>query len=141
MDNKLLGLAKKAGLLEIGGDCVEHAARLGKARVILSAKDAADSSKRRAAMYADRYGLVHLVLPSEKHELGAIVGRGSPGMLTILDAGLAAKYVSALAMTDPTQYGQEAEKLASIAEHIRKRRKQSTRNRQNKRTGRGRMSL
>ena len=91
MDNTLLGLAKKAGLLEIGGDSVEQAARLGKAQVILSAKDASDSSKRRAAVYADRYGLVHLVLPSFKHELGAVIGRGAPGMITILDTGLAAK--------------------------------------------------
>lgn len=141
MDNTLLGLAKKAGLLEIGGDSVEHAARLGKARVILSARDASDSSKRRAGTYAERYGLIHLVLPSEKEELGAVIGRGSPGMMTILDAGLAAKYVSALAQIDPAQYGPAAEQLEAKAERIRRRRKETAQRGRNKRTGRRRTTL
>ncbi len=138
MDNTLLGLAKKAGLLEIGGDSVEHAARHGKARVILSAIDASDSSKRRAGAFAERFGLLHLVLPSGKEELGAIVGRGSPGMMAILDAGLAAKYVSALAQADPSQYGPAAEQLAAKAERIQRRRKETARRAGNKRPGRRR---
>ncbi len=138
MDNTLLGLAKKAGLLEIGGESVEHAARLGKARVILSARDASDSSKRRAGLYAERYGLLHLVLPSGKEELGAIVGRGSPGMITILDAGLAAKYAAALAQTDPEKYGLAATQLEEKAARIRMRRKKTAQQGRNKRSGRGR---
>ncbi len=137
MDNTFLGLAKKAGLLEIGGESVGHAARQGKARVILSAQDASEGSKRRAGIYADRYGLKHLILPSTKQELGAVVGRGSPGMMTILDAGMAAKYVSVLAQADPAQYGEAAAQLEASAERIRKRRK-STQHGRNKRTGRGR---
>jgi ribosomal protein L7Ae-like RNA K-turn-binding protein len=138
MDNTLLGLAKKAGLLEIGGESVGHAARHGKARVILSARDAADNSKRQAAAYADRYSLIHLVLPSTKEELGAVVGRGSPGMMAILDAGLAAKYVTALAKTDPAEYEAAAQQLEAKAERIRRRRKETARQGRNKRTGRGR---
>lgn len=138
MDNTLLGLAKKAGLLEIGGESVGHAARLRKARVILSACDASDSSKRKAGTYAERYGLIHLVLPSTKEELGAIVGRGSPGIMTILDAGLAAKYVSTLAKTDPVQYGAAAAKLEDMAERKRKRRKEALSKGRNKQTCRGR---
>lgn len=138
MDNTLLGLAKKAGLLEIGGDSVEHAARLGKARVILSARDASDGSKRRAGNYAERYGLTHIVLPSTKEELGAVVGRGAPGVITILDAGIAAKYVSALAQADPDQYDTAAAQLDAVAECLQRRRKKAAQNRRNKRTGRGR---
>ena len=141
MDNALLGLAKKAGLLEIGGDSVEHAARLGKAWVILSARDASDGSKRRAGVYAERYRINHLVLPSTKEELGAIVGRGSPGTITILDAGIAAKYVSMLAQTDSAQYGQAASQLEVTAERIRKRKKESAQHARNKRTARGRTTL
>ena len=138
MDNTLLGLAKKAGLLEIGGESVGHAARMRKAKVILSARDASESSKRQAGTYADRYGLVHLILPSTKEELGAVVGRGTPGMMTILDAGLAAKYASTLAKTDPEQYSAAAEKLEISAERVRRRRKKTAMQKRNKQTGRGR---
>jgi hypothetical protein len=59
-------------------------------------------------------------------------------MMAILDAGLAAKYVRALAKADPAAYGAAAEQLEAKAERIRRRRKESARQGLNKRTGRGR---
>jgi ribosomal protein L7Ae-like RNA K-turn-binding protein len=138
MDNRLLGIAKKAGLLEIGDDSVGRAARLGKAKVILSASDASEGSKRKARGYAETYGSVHLILPSTKEELGIIVGRGSPGMLTILDAGIAAKYVSMLASSNPGQYSEAAGRLAEKAERVRQRQKEALAHIRNKRTGKRR---
>lgn len=138
MDNRLLGIAKKAGLLEIGDDSVGRAARSGKAKVILSASDASEGSKRRARDYAETYGSVHLILPSTKEELGIIVGRGSPGMLTILDAGIAAKYVSMLAALNPGQYSEAAGRLAEKAERVRQRQKEALAHIRNKRTGKRR---
>ncbi|NLA86369.1 MAG: 50S ribosomal protein L7 [Clostridiales bacterium] len=138
MDNRLLGIAKKAGLLEIGDDSVGQAARSKKARVILSASDASEGSKRRARGYAEACGSIHLVLPSTKEELSLIVGRGSPGMLTILDAGIAAKYVSMLASGDPEQYGEAAGRLAVKAERVLQRRKETLAHKRNKRTGKRR---
>jgi hypothetical protein len=78
MDNRLLGLAKKAGLLEIGGESVGHAARLGKARVILSAgaPPTTQNGGRR---------LCRPVRPDtpcaavDKEELGAVVEEAHPG--------------------------------------------------------------
>ena len=49
----LIGLAKKAGRVEIGEEPVGSAARGKKARVILIAADAADASVRRARSFAD----------------------------------------------------------------------------------------
>ena len=138
MDNRLLGIAKKAGLLEIGDDSVGRAARSGKAKVILSASDASEVSKRRARGYAETHGAVHLILPSTKEELGIIVGRGSPGMLTILDAGIAAKYVSMLAASNPDQYSEAAGRLAQKAERVRQRQKEALAHIRNKRTGKRR---
>ena len=137
MDNRLLGIAKKAGLLEIGDESVNHAARVRKAKVIMSACDASDGSKRRARGYAQTYGMVHLVLPSSKEELAAVIGRGAPGMLAILDAGLAAKYVSQLALEDAAQYGVAAGLLAEKAERVIRRRTDMAQIR-NKRTGKRR---
>jgi len=138
MDNRLLGIAKKAGMLEIGDESVGHAARSGKARVILSASDASEGSKRRARGYAEASGSIHLILPSTKDELSLIIGRGSPGMLTILDTGIAAKYVSMLAAADPHQYGEAAGRLAEKAERVRQRQKEALAHYRNKRTGKRR---
>ncbi|SHI04452.1 Ribosomal protein L7Ae [Sporobacter termitidis DSM 10068] len=138
MDNRLLGIAKKAGLLEIGDESVGHAARVRKAKVILSASDASDGSKRRARGYAEQYGAIHLVLPSSKEELSAIIGRGSPGMLAILDTGIASKYVALLAQEDNAQYGEAAGLLAEKAERMRGRRAEARAHLRNKRTGKRR---
>jgi ribosomal protein L7Ae-like RNA K-turn-binding protein len=138
MDNRLLGIAKKAGMLEIGDESVGHAAREKKARVILSASDASDRSIRQARAYAEASGAIHLILPSTKEELALIIGRGSPGMLAILDAGIAAKYVSMLAAADPEHFGEAAGRLAVKAERVRQRRKEATAHLRNKRTGKRR---
>ena len=138
MDNRLLGIAKKAGMLEIGDESVGQAARLRKAKVILSAADASDGSKRRAHGYAESCQAIHMILPSTKDELSLIIGRGSPGMLTILDAGIAAKYASMLAASDPEQYGEAAGRLAQKAERVRQRHKEAQAHLRNKRTGKRR---
>lgn len=138
MDNNLLGIAKKAGLLEIGDESVGTAARARTTRVILSAADASDRSKKRAQGYAETYGSIHLVLPFKKEELAAVIGRGSPGMLAILDAGIAAKYVSKLASTAPEVYGEAAGRLAEKAERVRQRRKEAQAHLRNKRSGKRR---
>jgi ribosomal protein L7Ae-like RNA K-turn-binding protein len=138
MDNRLLGIAKKAGLLEIGDESVGHAARVRKAKVILSACDASDGSKRRARGYAEQNGAIHLVLPSTKEELSAVIGRGSPGMLAILDAGIASKYVSLLALENETQYGGAAVLLSEKAERAKLRQAEARAHIRNKRSGKGR---
>lgn len=138
MDNRLLGIAKKAGLLEIGDESVGHAARDRTAKVILSACDASDGSKRRAHGYAELYGAVHLILPSSKEELAAVIGRGLPGMVAILDVGIASKYVSLLARDDAATYGEAAGLLAEKAERVMRRRAEAKAHLRNKRTGKRR---
>ena len=98
MDRNLqtLGLAKKAGLLAIGTEPVETAAKSGKAKVILSASDASDRSKRNAQGYAKLCGAEYIDAPYTKTDLGCMLGRGSPGIVAILDTGLAAKFTEGL---------------------------------------------
>jgi hypothetical protein len=100
--------------------------------------DASDGSKRRARGYAETYGSVHLILPSSKEELAAVIGRGSPGMLAILDAGIASKYVSLLAQGDAEQYGGAAGILADKARRVLQRRLEAKAHLRNKRTGKRR---
>ncbi|UOO37527.1 ribosomal L7Ae/L30e/S12e/Gadd45 family protein [Oscillospiraceae bacterium CM] len=138
MDNRLLGIAKKAGFLEIGEESVATAARNKKAKVILSAADASDGSKRRAHAYAEQYNIIYLVLPSTKEDLGAVVGRGAPGMLAILDAGIASRYADMLARLEPGRYDTEAETLSKMAQRVLQRRREARAHDRNKRTGKRR---
>ena len=97
---RILGLAKKAGLLAVGTEPVETAAKLGKAVVILSASDASDRSKRNAQICAEMCGAEHIEVPYTKFDLGCMLGRGTPGMVAVLDAGLAAKFTNGLVDTN-----------------------------------------
>jgi ribosomal protein L7Ae-like RNA K-turn-binding protein len=95
----LLGIAKKAGLLAVGGEAVCSAARKGKARLIMTACDASDGAVRRARWNSEEGGAVYITVPYTKFELGSITGRGSPGTVAFLDSGLAAGFVKGLAET------------------------------------------
>jgi ribosomal protein L30E len=92
----MLGIARKAGMLAIGSEDVAAAARSRKAKAILTASDASESARRRAARDSEFCGATHTVLPYTKYQLGNITGRGSPGTLAILDAGLAARFLEGL---------------------------------------------
>jgi len=53
----LIGLAKKAGKLEVGEEPVGAAARSKHARLILIASDAADNTRRRALHFGEASAL------------------------------------------------------------------------------------
>ena len=77
----LIGIARKAGRLEIGEEPVGAAARARQARLILVAADAAENSARRAAHFAEAGKTCVLRLPYPKSVLGGMVGRASCAML------------------------------------------------------------
>ena len=120
----LLGIARKAGRLEMGEEPVAAAARSGQARVILLAADAAENSARRAAHFAQRGGMVLLQVPFSKAELGGAVGRTACAMLAVTDAGLAAAVVKKLAQEDPGRYGEAAGALEQKAARVLQRQKE-----------------
>ena len=140
MDNnlRLLGIAKKGGMLEIGEEPVRTATRAGKAKLIISACDAADSSKRHAAEYAKTAGIHHIKTPYTKFELSSVCGKGLPGMIAIMNTGIAAKFVASLAADSPQEYGEAAELLALKAQKELLRRRESQVHNRNIRTGKRR---
>ena len=83
----LLGLAKKAGRLEIGEEPVGAAARAHQARVLLLAADAAPNTVRRAAHFGEAGGALWLQMPFTKAELGEQLGRSSCAMLAVTTSG------------------------------------------------------
>jgi len=124
---QLLGIARKAGLVAIGGDAVSSAALTGRAKLVISAVDSSEGSIRRARINAKENSIIYITVPYTKFELGNITGRGSPGTVAILDAGLAAGFLKGLAEKDPDKYGGAAEQLADETENLAKRRKHTSR--------------
>ena len=96
----LLGIAKKAGLIAIGGDAASAAARNGKAALIVSASDSSDGSIRRARVNAQAGGATHITAPYTQIEIGSITGRGLAGTVAITDIGLSAQFIKKLAEAD-----------------------------------------
>ena len=86
MTNKTLGylgLARRAGRLEIGEDGTCGAIRSRKAH------DAAENSRRRATNLAEAHGIPVYTVSATKAELGHAVGRDLCAMLAVCDEGLA----------------------------------------------------
>ena len=129
MDNvlHLLGIARKAGRVEVGEEPVGASARARQARLILVASDAADNSARRAAHFAQAGKAPWFRVPYTKGELGGTVGRASCAMLALTDVGLAAALLARLAAGAPETYGAAAAELSEKAGKALQRRKEHRR--------------
>lgn len=84
-----LGLARRAGKLEIGEDGTCGAIRAKKAKAVFLAQDAAENSRRRATTLADAHAVPVYTVSATKAELGHAVGRDLCAMLAVCDTGLA----------------------------------------------------
>ena len=127
MDNGLtglIGLARKAGKVEVGEEPVSIAARTHKARLILFAADAAENTRRRGDSLGRTGNCPALTLPLTKAELGGAVGRESCALLAITDVGLAATITKKLTALDSTAYGDAAEHLERKAQKAIRRRRE-----------------
>ncbi len=107
----LLGIARKAGRVEVGEEPVGAAARARQAKVILTAADGADNSLRRAAHFAEAGNIPCLPTPYRKGELGGAVGRSACTMVALTDVGLASAIAQKLAAADPERWGESAAQL------------------------------
>ena len=117
----LIGLAKKAGKLEVGEEPVGAAARSKHARLILIASDAADNTRRRALHFGEAGECICLEIPPTKEDLGRALGRTSCALLALTDIGFAEAVAKKLAESDEAHYGEE--KAASGRAAARSRRK------------------
>ena len=131
----LLGLAKKAGKLEVGEEPTGAAARAKDARLLLIASDAAENSYRRLKHFADAGACLYAKLPCTKDELGSALGRTSCAMVAVTDVGFAEAVAKKLAENDPEQYGMIAEKLQVKAQRAAERRREMEQHEKNVRMG------
>ena len=133
----MIGLAKKAGRVEIGEEPVGSAARSKHARVILVASDAAVGSVRRAYAFAQGACLC-LTIPADKDALGRALGRSSCAMAAVTDVGFADAIVKKLAVMDPEHYEQASQRLQIKARRAMERREEQARHEKNLRRGKKR---
>lgn len=130
----MLGLAKKAGRLEVGEEPVGGAARAREARLILVARDAADNTIRRVRHFADAGQCLWVKVPATKDELGRAVGRTSCAMVAVTDIGFAEAAAKKLAAVDEV-FAETAERLAVKAQRAAERRKEAEAHERNVRMG------
>jgi len=131
----LLGLAKKAGRLEVGEEPVGAACRARQARLVLLACDAAPNTRRRAAHFGEIGNVLWLEAPFGKEQLGGILGRSSCAMAALTDAGFAAAIAEKLAARDPEQYGPAAAQLREKAGRALQRQREQRQHEKNIRAG------
>lgn len=135
----LLGLAHKAGRVEIGEEPVGSAARAKKARIILVAGDAAASSVRRAMGFANTGSCLCLVIPATKEQLGRALGRTSCAMAAVTDIGFADAVTGKLAALDPEKFQSAAQRMTVKAQRARERRQEQLAHEKNVRMGKKRL--
>ena len=131
----LLGLARKAGRLELGEEPVGAVCRAKQAKLVLLAADAASNTYRRAAHFSEAGNVLWLELPFTKAELGLALGRGSCAMLALTDVGFASSLVQKLSARDPAKYGPAAEQLKVKADRALQRQREKRQHEKNLREG------
>ena len=124
----MIGLAKKAGCVEIGEEPVGSAARSKHARVILVA----------AYAFEQTGACLCLTIPADKDALGRALGRSSCAMVAVTDVGFADAIVKKLAVMDPEHYEQASQRLQIKARRAMERREEQARHEKNLRRGKKR---
>ena len=126
----MLGLARRAGKLAFGDELVRQLCADHKARCVLVAADAGESTAKKAAVYAARANVPCITLPHGKDELGAAIGKNGCAVCALSDIGMAAAAIGKLAAQHP-QYEAVAAQLGEKNVRIQSRRgKKKPRNRE-----------
>ncbi|MBQ1263841.1 MAG: 50S ribosomal protein L7 [Oscillospiraceae bacterium] len=93
---KMLGLARRARLLEVGEEPVGIACRGSHARLLLIAKDAADHTFRRARSFCRTGKPPYLCVPFTKDELGSALGCNACALCCFTDPAFAKAFLETL---------------------------------------------
>ena len=96
----LLGLALRGGNLAVGEAPVREACKARRAKLVLTAADAADNRADRAGRWAEEGGAAWVRLPWDKETLGSALGRKLCAVAALTDQGLAAALAEKLVRTD-----------------------------------------
>ncbi len=129
-----IGLAKKAGAIEVGETNTGAAIRAGKGRILILASDASDNAKRRAENFVYRTQTPIVIVPFSKEEISQVSGTAGCSMAAFTDVGLAAVFMAALAESEPS-LKETAELLAQKNQKALMRKKEAMAHEKNMKTG------
>ncbi len=129
---RLLGLARRARLLEIGEEPAGIACRSGKARLLLVAKDAGDHTFRRARSFVSGKKCPYLCVPYTKAELGDGLGCNACALCAMTDAAFARNFLQTLAAPGSEEI---LAQLTEQAQRIQARKKEAEAHRKNVKMG------
>lgn len=138
---RYLGIARKAGFLELGEENTGAAVRGSKAKVVFLAADASDNARRRAEGFVYGKNIPLLTLPFTKEEISLATGKGGCSMAAITDIGLASSLVSALAEENPEGFAEAAEALSRKNGKAQQRKAEARAHERNKKTGKRRTAI
>ena len=108
-----LGIARKAGSIELGEENVKALIKAGKARLVLLASDASEGVTQRVNGYVYGFHAPVVRLPYDAGELGGALGRARCSAAAIPDLGLAVSLAAALAEEYDDSYAEVAQTLAA----------------------------
>lgn len=134
----LLGLMRRANAIEVGEINTGSAARAGKAKLLLLAKDASDNARRRAEAFTAGRRLETLELPYNKSELEDGLGLSGCSMAAITDIGFANALMKLLCAADTDKYSGTAERVAERNARAIKRKAEAKTHDRNMRSGKRR---
>ena len=129
---RLLGLARRARLLEIGEEPVGIVCRSGKAKLLLVAKDAGDHTFRRARSFVSGSKCPYICAPYTKDELGNGLGCNACALCAFTDPAFAKSFLEALG--DPG-HDEILTQLTVQTQRVLKRRQEAQAHRKNVKTG------
>ncbi len=122
----LLGLARRAGKLEIGEALTAETVAAGKARAIFLASDIGEATRRKVMRHEERIPV--FTMPHDKETMGASLGFPGCAVCCLTDVGMAraaAEQLAPLSEANAAAAVRVAEKEARIASRkgIKKKKK------------------
>ena len=133
-----LGIARKAGLLEVGEENTGIAVRGGKAKLLLLASDASDNARSRARGFVVGHKTIIVELPFTKTEISDCVGKNGCSMAALCDIGLADSMMQVMSAADPEKFGETAAEIHRRGEKAKQRKSEAKAHQRNIRSGKRR---
>lgn len=93
----LLGLARRAGKVEVGDEAARSACSHGTAKILLIASDSSDRTREAFEFIAESASIPHISVAETREELGNALGKRPCAVVAICDTGFSAGIVKKLA--------------------------------------------
>lgn len=122
----LLGLARRAGMIEAGDEAVRAAISQKKARVVLTASDASERTRETFAFIAENAGVAYITVEETREQLGNALGKRPCAAVAVCDIGMSAAIVDKLAANNAQAQAVQQE-LSARAEKIAARKNKGKR--------------